>query len=53
MLKMEVHKKENNNNINEKNKNKKTRMNKLKDKTEGFNGIVNSIIGLMSGSNNK
>ena len=52
MLKMEVKKKEINNNINKKSTNKKTRMDKLKDKNEGFNGIFNSIIGFMSGSNN-
>ena len=52
MLKMEVKDKESNNNINDKNINKKTRIDKLKDKKEGFNGIFNSIIGFMSGGNN-
>ena len=46
MLKMETKKKEINNNIN-----KKTRIDKLRDKKESFNGIFNSIIGFMSGSN--
>jgi hypothetical protein len=48
---MEVKNKENNN-INDKKINKKTRMDRLKDKKEGFNGIFNSIIGFMSGENN-
>ena len=52
MLKMEVQKKEINNNIKEKNKNKNSKMDKLNDKKEGFNGIFNSINGFMSGSNN-
>ena len=51
ILKMEVKNKENNN-INDKKINKKTRMDRLKDKKEGFNGIFNSIIGFMSGENN-
>ena len=46
MLKMETKKKEINNNIN-----KKTRIDKLRDKKESVNGIFNSIIGFMSGSN--
>ena len=52
ILKMEIKNKESKNNINDKNINKKTRMDRLKDKKEGFNGIFNSIIGFMSGENN-
>ena len=48
MLKMET---KINNNINDKNINKKPRIDKLRDKKESFNGIFNSIIGFMSGSN--
>lgn len=43
-------KNENDNNINK--DNNKTRMDKLKEKKEGFNGLFNSIFGFLTGSDN-